>query len=94
MYYLLLYDVGENYVERRKPFREAHLDYAKKAHARGELVLAGAFADPVDGAALLFQGDDPTIAERFAESDPYVRNGLVARWRVRKWNVVVGGDSP
>jgi uncharacterized protein YciI len=49
MYYLLLYDVVENYVERRNPHREAHLELAKGAVARGELVLAGAFADPVDG---------------------------------------------
>ena len=53
MYYLLLYDVVENYVEKRKPLREAHLELAKKARARGELVLAGAFTDPVDGAELL-----------------------------------------
>ncbi len=94
MYYLLLYDVVENYVERRKPLREAHLECAKKAVARGELVMAGAFADPVDGAALLFKAEDPSVAERFARNDPYVVNGLVASWRVRAWNVVVGGESP
>jgi uncharacterized protein YciI len=94
MYYLLLYDVVENYVEKRKPLREAHLELAKKARARGELVLGGAFTDPVDGAALVFKGDDPSVAERFARNDPYVVNGLVQKWRVRSWNVVVGGDSP
>jgi uncharacterized protein YciI len=94
MYYLLLYDVVENYVEKRKPLREAHLDCAMKALARGELVLAGAFADPVDGAALLFKGEDPSVAERFAQNDPYVMNGLVEKWRVRAWNVVVGGEGP
>ena len=94
MYYLLLYDVVENYVERRKPHREAHLELAKSAVARGELVLAGAFADPVDGAALVFKGEDASVAERFARSDPYVVNGLVPSWRVRAWNVVVGTDRP
>ena len=94
MYYLLLYDVIENYVEKRKPWREAHLECAKKALARGELLLAGAFADPVDGAALLFKGEDPSVAERFARNDPYVVNGLVEKWRVRAWNVVVGGEGP
>jgi uncharacterized protein YciI len=94
MYYLLLYDVVENYVERRKPHREAHLELAKGAVARGELVLAGAFTDPVDGAALVFKGEDASVAERFARSDPYVVNGLVASWRVRAWNVVVGTDRP
>jgi uncharacterized protein YciI len=58
MYYLLLYDVVEHYVEKRKPLREAHLDCARKALARGELVLGGAFTDPVDGAALVFKGED------------------------------------
>jgi hypothetical protein len=91
MYYLLLYDVVDDYVDKRKPHRQAHLEAAKKAVARGELVLAGAFADPVDGAALVFKGDDPSIAERFAQNDPYVVNGLVTKWRVRSWNVVVGG---
>jgi hypothetical protein len=92
MYYLLLYDVVENYVEKRKPLRDAHLDSARKAFERGELVLGGAFADPVDGAALVFKGEDPSLAERFARNDPYVVNGLVRNWRVRAWNVVVGGE--
>jgi uncharacterized protein YciI len=93
MYYLLLYDVVSDYVEKRPAYREAHLERAKEALSRGELVLAGAFADPVDGAALVFKGDDPSVAERFARNDPYVVNGLVAKWRVRSWNVVVGGES-
>jgi uncharacterized protein len=41
----------------------------------------------------VFQGDDPSVAERFAKNDPYVKNGLVTRWRVRPWTVVIGGDS-
>jgi uncharacterized protein YciI len=32
------------------------------------------------------------VAEDFARADPYVRNGLVTRWRVREWSVVIGGD--
>jgi uncharacterized protein YciI len=74
------------------PLREAHLKLAREAHARGELLLAGAFADPVDGAALVFVASDRFVAERFARSDPYVREGLVREWKVRKWNVVVGGE--
>ena len=92
MYYLLLYDVVDDYVERRAAFREIHLKMAKEAEARGEIVLAGAFADPVDGAALVFRGDDRSVAENFAKADPYVRNGLVTSWRVRPWNVVIGGE--
>lgn len=90
MHYLLFYDVVENYAERRAPFRSDHLAYAKQALDRGELVLGGAFASPIDGTVLLFKGSSPAAAEAFAKSDPYVVNGLVTRWRVREWTTVVG----
>ena len=92
MHYLLFYDVVPDYVERRTEFRGLHLRHAREAHERGELVLAGALADPVDGAVLLFRGDSPAGAEEFAKADPYVRNGLVTAWRVREWTTVVGDD--
>jgi uncharacterized protein YciI len=91
MYYILLYDVVEDYLTRRAPYRDAHLTVATAAQQRGELIMAGAFADPVDGAALVFRTDDPSMPERFAQEDPYVKNGLVKNWRVRTWNVVIGG---
>ena len=90
MHYLLFYDVVDKYVERRVPFREAHLAHARNAVSRGELLLGGALATPVDGAVLLFKGSSPDAAEAFAQSDPYVLNGLVTRWRVREWTTVVG----
>jgi uncharacterized protein YciI len=93
VHYLLLYDVVRDYVERRAAFRTEHLQLAREAHARGELVLGGALDEPVDGAVLLFQGDSPAAAEAFAARDPYVRNGLVTRWRVRAWKTVVGTNA-
>ena len=93
MHYLLFYDVVDDYVTRRVPLRAAHIGYAREAIARGELVLGGAFANPPDGAVLLFRGSSPGIAERFAENDPYVTNGLVKKWRVREWTTVLGPDA-
>jgi len=92
MHYLLFYDVVDDYVERRAAFRGPHLSHARAADERGELLLAGALADPVDGAMLLFRGSSPAMAEEFAKADPYVRNGLVTTWRVRAWTTVVGDD--
>jgi uncharacterized protein len=93
MHYLLFYQVGDNYVSRRAEFRNEHLARAWKASARGELVLGGALADPVDGAVLLFKGDTPEVAEKFARTDPYVTHGLVQRWYVREWTTVAGEDA-
>ena len=93
MHFLLEYDVVETYLERRATYRAEHLALARSAVARGELVLGGALAEPVDRAVLLFQGPSPAAAQAFAAADPYVQNGLVARWRVRPWTTVVGADA-
>jgi uncharacterized protein YciI len=89
-HFLLFYEGAPDYFARRGEFRAEHLRLAWAAQARGELVLGGAYAEPVDGAVLLFQGESPAGAERFAAEDPYVRAGLVARWQVRRWSTVVG----
>lgn len=89
-HFLLFYEGAPDYLERRPQLRDVHLSHAWKAQQRGELVLGGAFADPVDGAVLLFAGHDPSVAEKFARDDPYVLNGLVQRWHVREWTTVVG----
>jgi uncharacterized protein YciI len=93
MHYLLFYDVVDDYAARRVPLRAAHLAHARAAVERGELVLGGALARPIDGAVLLFRGEAPEVAESFALADPYVQNGLVTRWRVREWTTVVGEDA-
>jgi hypothetical protein len=89
-HFLLFYEAGPDYLERRPEFRREHLQRAWDAAGRGELVVAGAYADPIDGAVLMFAGNDKSVAEEFARTDPYVTNGLIARWHIREWNTVVG----
>lgn len=89
MYELLFYDVVEDYLERREPLRDAHLALVHAAEARGELLMAGAYGDPVEGALLLFRAADASPAEAFARADPYVSAGLVRHWRVRPWHAVL-----
>lgn len=93
-YFLLTYEAGENYVERRAPLRAQHLAAAEEAARRGELVTAGALADPIDGSLLIFKAASADVARRFAENDPYVVNGLIRNWRVREWTPVIGAFSP
>ena len=92
MHTILFYELVDDYVERRAALREEHLDLARQSLARGEIVLAGALADPVDEAGLVFRGDSTEAAEAFVRADPYVKNGLVKSWRVRKWTTVVGNN--
>jgi uncharacterized protein YciI len=92
-YYALLYELVDDMVTRRAPFREEHLRLAREARERGDLVLAGALAEPVDRALLVFHVDDKSKVESFARKDPYVLNGLARKWEVRPWNVVVGNEN-
>src|SRR6266481_8605548 len=91
-YYALFYEVVDDFVARRAPFRREHLRLAAEARKRGEVVLAGALAEPADRALIVFHAADKSLAEAFARQDPYVVNGLVKKWEVRPWNVVVGNE--
>ncbi|MBI2430291.1 MAG: YciI family protein [Ignavibacteriales bacterium] len=91
-YYALIYDVVDDYITRRGEFRAEHLRLARESRGRGELFLAGAFSEPADQALLIFRSPDASTAENFAKNDPYVIHGLVKKWRVRPWMVVVGNE--
>lgn len=91
-YYALFYYVVADFIARRGAYRDEHLRLAREAHARDELLLAGALADPADGALLIFQGETAATAEAFARHDPYVKNRLITKWKVRNWTVVVGNE--
>ncbi len=53
--------------------------------------MGGAF-NPVTGTLLVFRAASAAEVEEFVKSDPYVKNGLVKRWEIREWTVVIGGE--
>lgn len=91
MHWILRYATTPDYLARRAAFREAHLALAWAAVEAGDLLLGGAVGDPPESALLLFANE--AAARAFAEADPYVENGLVARWDVLPWNTVVGEQA-
>jgi uncharacterized protein len=91
-YFALFYELVNDFIARRDPLRQEHLRLVKEAHSRGELLMAGALAEPADRALLVFQCSNRAIPETFAKADPYVANGLVAKWEVRPWNNVLGNE--
>jgi uncharacterized protein YciI len=84
--YVLFYEYVPDIVERRGPYREAHLGEIRAAKDDGRILMAGPLGDPPHGAAIVF--GDPATAEAFAQSDPYVTNDLVTGWRVEPWTLV------
>jgi uncharacterized protein len=92
-YYALIYYVVDDYITRRTPFRDEHLRRVNEAHARGELIMAGAFSDPAGRALLIFYTEGTAVIEEFINNDPYIKNGLVVKREIRPWTVVAGGKS-
>jgi uncharacterized protein len=88
----LIYDMVENFAERRQPYREAHLQSINEAQARGLIVMAGPLGDPPDGGLLIFRADSPATVEEWVRADTYVTNGIVVGWKVRPWNLVIGAE--
>ena len=87
-HYLLLTEYVDDMLERRGPYREAHLARIRAAREEGHVTMAGALGDPPRGGATVFRGMAPEEIEAFVRSDPYVEAGLVASWRVERWNLV------
>ena len=89
--FAVLITYGENIVERRAPYREAHLSRLRQLHTDGKLVMAGAWNDPIDGGLLVFRANSREEVEAVMRDDPYTQAGLFLDTRIREWNVVVGG---
>ena len=89
-YFILKYEYADDFLSRRSVFRAEHLKLAAAAVARGELLLGGACGDPITDALLVFQATEGSIVTQFVDEDPYVKNGIVIRWTIQPWHVVVG----
>lgn len=85
MHHILFYEYVPDIVERRGPFREAHLGRIRTEPA---IVLAGAVGDPPHGAAIVFKDASPEEIEAFAAADPYAEAGLVTERRIEPFRLV------
>jgi uncharacterized protein len=88
VHHILFYDYVDDMVQRRDPYRQAHLERIGAEREAGRVVMAGALGDPPHGAAIVFRGASRAQIEAFARADPYVEAGLVTARRIERWNVV------
>ncbi len=87
-HYILYYKTVEGYTEKRLPYRTEHLALVQRYKEAGHILMAGALADPVDGAVLIFKVEGPEGVEEFVHQDPYVRAGLIPSCEIREWSIV------
>jgi uncharacterized protein len=86
--WLLLYEYVEEMAEKRTPHREAHLAHLFAAREAGQLLIAGAYGDPVAGGAIAFKGVTKEQVEQWSDSDPYLLAKLVVTRRIEPWKLV------
>jgi len=85
--YVLYYQSSPDVMEKAPLHGAAHRAYWKEFALTGSLLMIGPFADPREGAMGIFTTRD--AAEKFAQDDPFVRNGVVSHWVVREWAEVL-----
>lgn len=89
-YYLLIYTVVADYLEKRADHRSSHLNLVTDYMNKGSLLLGGAVDNPADKAYFCFHCQDANEVEEFVKKDPYFQNNIIASYEIRNWNVVTG----
>jgi uncharacterized protein len=84
---LLFYEVAADGLHKVPDNYAAHRTRLDEFHARGVLLMAGPYGAPPVGALGVFTSRD--AAEEFIKGDPFVLNGVVARYTLHDWNEVL-----
>lgn len=84
---VMFYEVAQDGMAQAKIHYAAHRARLDEFHAQGTLLMAGPYANPVEGAMGIFTGRE--AAEAFIRGDPFVINGVVSKWRLCDWNEVL-----
>jgi uncharacterized protein YciI len=80
------YDSLDDAIARAPDAVAAHRSRSQELHARGTLLMSGAFLnnqeEKLRTMAVLTTRE---AAEEYARGDPFVLNGMVSRWYIREW---------
>lgn len=84
---VMSYEVATDGMAKAQSNYLAHRSRLNEFHARGVLLMAGPYANPMEGAMAVFTSRE--AAEEFIQGDPFVIHGVVAKWSLREWNEVL-----
>ncbi len=84
---VMLYSIAEGGLAKAKANYPQHRARLDAFHARGVLLMAGPYANPMDGAMAVFT--NRAAAEEFVSQDPFVTEGVVGKYTLQEWNEVL-----
>lgn len=74
-------------VERRAPYRQAHLDYLQQLRESGQLLTIGPTQD-LKKVFAVYTAVGETDARQLVEGDPYWQNGIWTEYEIYEWHQV------
>ncbi len=85
--YVLWGSYCDNALEKRTPYREAHLQGLQAQKEQGILVALGPTTDnrKVFG---IYDAEDEATVRQLVEADPYWQNGIWTDYEIHAWNQV------
>jgi uncharacterized protein YciI len=90
--YVLLYESADDVASKAPAHFPAHRARWQAFRDAGTLLQIGTFAAvQAHGSMAIFTSAE--AAREFAEGDPFVLEGVVARWEIREWNEALQPDD-
>lgn len=74
----------EDVLERRAPYRQAHLDGLAALKTAGQLITAGPTRD-LKKVFVIYEAETEAIARQLVESDPYWQHGIWTEYQLYDW---------
>lgn len=82
--YILWGSYCEDVLEKRAPFRQAHLDGLQAQKEQGILITLGPTQDLTQVFGI-YEAENETIVRHLVESDPYWQNGIWTEYEIKEW---------
>jgi uncharacterized protein YciI len=82
--YILFGSYCDNALEKRTPYRQAHLTGLGKQKEQGILVTLGPTKDNTKVFGI-YDADNEEIVKNLVESDPYWQNGIWTDYEIKEW---------
>lgn len=74
----------DDVLEKRTPYRQAHLDRLAKLKAAGQVITIGPTAD-VARVFGVYEAETADAARLLVEDDPYWQNGIWTEYELMEW---------
>lgn len=81
---LMFYEIAADGLTKVPALYEGHSKRLHDFHTRGVLHMAGPYGQPPLGALAVFSSE--AAAREFIAGDPFVLQGVVARWQLQPWD--------